>query len=215
MMELCALIGPRYERVDTELLIFGAFLHDLGKVHEISSSGELSYTDRGQLVGHIVIGIQMLGEMIQRVKESGNEFPDELRVHLEHLIVSHHGQLEFGSPPTSVHARSGGAASHRQPRRQTRLLHQLDQRRPGQRRKLDQLPPVHRTQTLEEDVTTPKPAIVLLSGGLDSATCVAIAKDQGFAVHSISFRYGQRHEYELERASALASEFPSRFTPNR
>ncbi|MEL6105242.1 MAG: HD domain-containing protein, partial [Planctomycetota bacterium] len=98
MMELCALIGPRYQRVDTELLIFGAFLHDLGKVHEISSSGELSYTDRGQLVGHIVIGIQMLGEMIDRVKQSGNEFPDELRLHLEHLIVSHHGQLEFGSP---------------------------------------------------------------------------------------------------------------------
>ncbi|MEO1525692.1 MAG: 7-cyano-7-deazaguanine synthase QueC [Planctomycetota bacterium] len=51
------------------------------------------------------------------------------------------------------------------------------------------------------------PAVVLLSGGLDSATCVAIAKDSGFAVHAISFRYGQRHEYELDRAAALAASF--------
>ena len=51
------------------------------------------------------------------------------------------------------------------------------------------------------------PAVVLLSGGLDSATCVAIAQDQGFDVHAISFRYGQRHEYELERAAALAQAF--------
>ncbi|MEL6105243.1 MAG: 7-cyano-7-deazaguanine synthase QueC [Planctomycetota bacterium] len=59
-------------------------------------------------------------------------------------------------------------------------------------------------------MTTPKPAVVLLSGGLDSATCVAIAKDQGFDVHAISFRYGQRHEYELERASSLAADFQVR-----
>ncbi|MEO1525693.1 MAG: HD domain-containing protein [Planctomycetota bacterium] len=98
MMELCQLIGPRYERINTELLMFGAFLHDLGKVHEISSCGEMSYTDRGQLVGHIVIGVQMLGEMIERTVESGHDFPDELQTQLEHLIVSHHGQLEFGSP---------------------------------------------------------------------------------------------------------------------
>ena len=98
MMELCVLIGPRYQRLDPELLMFGAFLHDLGKIHEISSSGELSYTDRGQLVGHIVIGIQMLGETIERMKQSGTEFPDDLKTQLEHLIVSHHGELQFGSP---------------------------------------------------------------------------------------------------------------------
>ena len=106
MMELCQLVGPRYERIDTELLIFGAFLHDLGKVHEISSSGELSYTDRGQLVGHIVIGIQMLDEQVAKLKQSGTDFPDELKTQLEHLIVSHHGQLEFGSPrlPSTLEA---------------------------------------------------------------------------------------------------------------
>jgi len=52
-----------------------------------------------------------------------------------------------------------------------------------------------------------EPAIVLLSGGLDSATCLAIARDQGFQTHAISFRYGQRHQYELERAAALAQQF--------
>ncbi|MCA9135374.1 MAG: 7-cyano-7-deazaguanine synthase, partial [Planctomycetales bacterium] len=51
------------------------------------------------------------------------------------------------------------------------------------------------------------PSVILLSGGLDSATCLAIARDAGFAIHAISFRYGQRHEYELERAVALARHF--------
>lgn len=99
LMEMCQLLGPRYERIDTDLLTFGAFLHDLGKMHEINASGELSYTDRGQLVGHIVIGVQMLGDMIADLEhESDEDFPAELRTHLEHLIVSHHGQLDFGSP---------------------------------------------------------------------------------------------------------------------
>lgn len=55
-------------------------------------------------------------------------------------------------------------------------------------------------------MTESLPAVVLLSGGLDSATCLAIAKDAGFAVHAISYRYGQRHEYELERATHLANQ---------
>ncbi|MCA9135373.1 MAG: HD domain-containing protein [Planctomycetales bacterium] len=99
LMQVCQFIGPRYPRIDTELMMFGAFLHDLGKIEEISSSGELSYTDRGQLVGHIVIGVQMLGEAIATFEADFDEdFPDDLRLQLEHLIVSHHGQLEFGSP---------------------------------------------------------------------------------------------------------------------
>lgn len=99
LMELCQFIGPRYPGVDAELLMMGAFLHDLGKMEEISSSGELSYTDRGQLVGHIVIGVQMLGDAIITYEDqSDTEFPEDLRLQLEHLIVSHHGQLEFGSP---------------------------------------------------------------------------------------------------------------------
>jgi 7-cyano-7-deazaguanine synthase len=61
---------------------------------------------------------------------------------------------------------------------------------------------------VEKAVTeTPPPAVILLSGGLDSATCLAIARETGFAIHAISFRYGQRHEYELERSLELAKHF--------
>ena len=100
LMELSVLVAPRYPQLDGELLMFGAFLHDLGKVDELASGGEISYTDRGQMVGHIVIGIQMLGEKIASL--GGEPFPDELRLHLEHMIVSHHGQIEFGSPKLPV-----------------------------------------------------------------------------------------------------------------
>lgn len=102
MMELCRLVAPRYPQLDGELLTFGAFLHDLGKIEELSSDGEISYTDRGQLVGHIVIGVQMLGEKIAAVEASGPPFPAELRLHLEHMIVSHHGLIEYGSPKLPV-----------------------------------------------------------------------------------------------------------------
>jgi 3'-5' exoribonuclease len=99
LMQLCQLVGPRYPELDTELLTFGAFLHDLGKTEEIGSLNELSYTDRGQLVGHIVIGVQMLDQAIAEYEQAQQTtFPAELRLHLEHMIVSHHGQLEFGSP---------------------------------------------------------------------------------------------------------------------
>jgi 3'-5' exoribonuclease len=71
----------------------------LGKTEEIGSLNELSYTDRGQLVGHIVIGVQMLDQAIAEYEQAQQTtFPAELRLHLEHMIVSHHGQLEFGSP---------------------------------------------------------------------------------------------------------------------
>lgn len=57
---------------------------------------------------------------------------------------------------------------------------------------------------MEKDQRLGPPAVVLLSGGLDSATCLAIATDQGFAAHTVSFRYGQRHQYELQRAAELS-----------
>jgi 3'-5' exoribonuclease len=101
LMEMAKLLGPRYPQLDTELLMFGAFLHDMGKIDEMSHGGEISYTDRGQMLGHIVIGIQMLGQKIAKL-EADEPFPDELRLHLEHLVVSHHGQLDFGSPKLPV-----------------------------------------------------------------------------------------------------------------
>jgi 3'-5' exoribonuclease len=99
LMELATLIGPRYPQIDTDLLVIGAFLHDIGKVEELSSGGEVTYTDRGQLVGHLIIGVQMLGEKVAELNAAGHPpYPIELRQHLEHMILSHHGQLEFGSP---------------------------------------------------------------------------------------------------------------------
>ena len=99
LIELAGAIAPRYPRLDADLLTVGALFHDIGKTDELSPSGELTYTDRGQLVGHIVIGIQFLSDKIAAAEsKSGEAFPTKLRWHLEHLIVSHHGQLEFGSP---------------------------------------------------------------------------------------------------------------------
>jgi 3'-5' exoribonuclease len=103
MMELVRLVAPRYGQLDTDLLLMGAFLHDLGKIDELKSGGEISYTDRGQLVGHIVIGVQQLGRKIDEVEQStGEKFPTQLRHQLEHLVVSHHGVLEYGSPKIPV-----------------------------------------------------------------------------------------------------------------
>jgi 3'-5' exoribonuclease len=99
LIELAQLIAPRYPRVNTDLVMLGAFLHDLGKVEEMAGGDELTYTDRGQLVGHIVIGVQMLADKIGQWECAADErFPVQLKWHLEHLILSHHGQLEYGSP---------------------------------------------------------------------------------------------------------------------
>jgi 3'-5' exoribonuclease len=103
LMELVSLVAPRYPQLDPDLLTLGAMLHDLGKIEEISSGGEVSYSDRGQMVGHIVIGVEMLNQRIAELQQDAAEpFPDELRLHLEHMIVSHHGQLDFGSPRLPV-----------------------------------------------------------------------------------------------------------------
>jgi 3'-5' exoribonuclease len=77
----------------------GVFLHDAGKVRELSYDRSFSYTDEGQLIGHLVIGVEMITEKIpQAVELSGEAFPQELMLRLKHLILSHHGTYEFGSP---------------------------------------------------------------------------------------------------------------------
>jgi 3'-5' exoribonuclease len=74
----------------------------LGKIDELSQGGEISYTDRGQLIGHIVLGVQSLGKKVESLETAGPAFPEELRSMLEHLVISHHGQIEFGSPKLPV-----------------------------------------------------------------------------------------------------------------
>lgn len=88
-----------YPELDGELLLAGVFLHDVGKVRELSYGKAFAYTDEGQLVGHLVIGTEMLNEKAARVPDlTGEPFPAELLLRLKHMILSHHGSYEFGSP---------------------------------------------------------------------------------------------------------------------
>ena len=82
------------EIINRDLLLTGAFLHDIGKVHELSFARSFTYTTRGQLLGHMIIELEMLHEKIAQIPG----FPGEYKTLLEHLIISHHGKYEFGSP---------------------------------------------------------------------------------------------------------------------
>jgi 3'-5' exoribonuclease len=85
----------------------GIFLHDIGKIDELSYDRAFSYSDEGQLVGHLVMGVEMLRDKVERTSDlTGEPFPTELLLRLKHMIVSHHGTYEFGSPklPMTVEA---------------------------------------------------------------------------------------------------------------
>jgi 3'-5' exoribonuclease len=90
---------PVYPAVDRDLLVAGIFLHDIGKVRELSYGRVFSYSDSGQLLGHLVLGVEMLTEKATKVPDlTGEPFPEELLLRLKHMILSHHGTYEFGSP---------------------------------------------------------------------------------------------------------------------
>lgn len=92
--KLCDYYTTCYPVLNRDLLVTAALCHDIGKVHEISSFPENDYTDEGQLIGHIVTGTIMLDERIKTI----DGFPEKLANELKHCILSHHGELEFGSP---------------------------------------------------------------------------------------------------------------------
>jgi 3'-5' exoribonuclease len=94
LVRVCRATAPFYSEVDPDLLVTGAILHDIGKVRELSWGTTFSYTLEGQLVGHISIAQGMLREKIATLPG----FPEKLRVLVEHMILSHHGKYEFGSP---------------------------------------------------------------------------------------------------------------------
>jgi len=99
LMRLASLVATRYHHIDRDLLLLGTMLHDIGKLEELSFEGELTYSDPGQLIGHLVQGVQMLDRKIMEVeKELGVSIDKQLVWRLQHLIVSHHGLLEHGSP---------------------------------------------------------------------------------------------------------------------
>jgi 3'-5' exoribonuclease len=100
-------ISDLYPEIDRDILLTGIFLHDVGKVDELSYDRAFGYTDTGQLVGHLVMGVELLSEKVQKCVElTDEEFPAELLLRLKHMIVSHHGTHEFGSPklPMTIEA---------------------------------------------------------------------------------------------------------------
>jgi len=91
---LCQTVGARYPEVNVDWLLTAAVLHDIGKLDELAYERSISYTDEGQLLGHIVIGL----ELVTRHMEAMEGFPPEMKTLVKHLIISHHSKLEFGSP---------------------------------------------------------------------------------------------------------------------
>lgn len=109
MARLARFAAAHYEGIDGDLLMAGVILHDIGKIRELSYDRTFGYTTEGQLIGHIQIALRMMGEKIRAVPG----FPPKLRILLEHMILSHHGELEYGSPKVPLFA-------------EAMLLHQID-----------------------------------------------------------------------------------------
>jgi len=90
----CDLVSRNYPQINRDLLLTGAFFHDIGKIHELTYNRSFSYSTRGQLLGHMIIELEMLQAKLTQLPD----FPEELKTLVEHLIISHHGEYEFGSP---------------------------------------------------------------------------------------------------------------------
>ena len=91
---ICRLLASHYEGVDADLLVVGALLHDIGKVEELSYEGAFEYTDEGRLLGHLYMGAELVASECAKIEQ----FPSEKTMLLKHMILSHHGELEYGSP---------------------------------------------------------------------------------------------------------------------
>jgi 3'-5' exoribonuclease len=102
LFHLCERVIPHFPGVDGNLILAGALLHDLGKVDELSYTRNFDYTDQGRLIGHIVLELEHVSEAIRGIRG----FPPEKAILLKHLLVSHHGKEEFGSPvkPMTIEA---------------------------------------------------------------------------------------------------------------
>jgi 3'-5' exoribonuclease len=107
--QLAKVTAAHYPDVDFDLLLTGVILHDIGKIHELTFARSLSYSTQGQLIGHISIGVRMVEDALRKLPD----FPPLLRDLVEHMILSHHGSLEFGSPKVPMFL-------------EAMLLHQID-----------------------------------------------------------------------------------------
>jgi len=99
LLEVAMVVLPRYPELSADLVLAGVFFHDIGKIGELAYETNFSYTDEGQLVGHLVqasIWIDRRAEAAAR--QTGKPFPPDLKAVLQHIVLSHHGEFEFGSP---------------------------------------------------------------------------------------------------------------------
>jgi 3'-5' exoribonuclease len=94
LVGICELAARHYPEINRDLLLTGAMLHDIGKLEELRWGTSFDYTLQGQLVGHITLGIAMIEKKLAALPD----FPPALRILVEHMVLSHHGKLEFGSP---------------------------------------------------------------------------------------------------------------------
>ena len=94
VVRMCEYLANAYPILNKDLLYTAAFFHDIGKTKELSDFPENDYTDEGQLVGHIVIGVEMIGAAIREI----DAFPEVLANELKHCVLAHHGELAYGSP---------------------------------------------------------------------------------------------------------------------
>jgi 3'-5' exoribonuclease len=94
IIKICELTATFHKEVNRDLLIAGALLHDFGKTEELSDTADFGYTDKGKLLGHIVIAAMEVEKAVMKIPD----FPEDLKNRLEHLILSHQGKLEFASP---------------------------------------------------------------------------------------------------------------------
>jgi len=100
LCSLARLTAPHYKDIDLDLLLTGAILHDVGKIEELTYERSFGYSADGQLLGHIILGLRLLNVKFEKLPH----FPPKLRSLVEHMIVSHHGELEFGSPKVPIFA---------------------------------------------------------------------------------------------------------------
>ncbi|HEX9759558.1 MAG TPA: HD domain-containing protein, partial [Candidatus Acidoferrales bacterium] len=109
LCELCSVVAARYPEVDRDLLLTGAILHDVGKIRELTYDRSFGYSTEGMLLGHILIEYEMLTRKMDAIEG----FPERLKTMVQHMLISHHGKMEFGSPKLPMF-------------REALLLHYLD-----------------------------------------------------------------------------------------
>ncbi len=102
VVRLLEKVAAHYPKLNKDMLIAGGILHDIGKIYEFKYEGLIDYSDEGRLIGHIVMGVEMINKTIAALPD----FPEQLSLELRHLLLSHHGEFEFGSPkrPKTVEA---------------------------------------------------------------------------------------------------------------